>query len=205
MDEQSLSQQICAADDNTVFMRSDFPEYHTESVGRVLSALTDEGVLLRLSPGVYVKPRMSRFGAVMPSVEHVVDAIAVRDKAQVLPSGAAALNALGLSTQVPMAYEFLTTGSARNLNVGDYVVSLKRSVPRNFAYKTRLVALLVQALRCLGEQNVGEQELSQIRALVEKESNKEDLKQDVMMMPEWMKRLLKPMVMDGVKHNGTSV
>lgn len=205
MDELTLRKQVCAAEDNTVFMRSDFPEYHTESVGRVLSALTDEGVLLRLSPGVYVKPRMSRFGAVMPSVEHVVDAIATRDKAQVLPSGAAALNALGLSTQVPMAYEFLTTGSARKLKVGDCVVSLKRGVPRNFAYRTRLVALLVQALRCLGERNVGEQELSQIRMLVEKESNKEDLKQDVMMMPEWMKRLLKPMVMDDVKHNGTSV
>lgn len=102
----------------------------------------------------------------MPSIEYVVDAMAARDKAQVLPSGAAALNALGLSTKVPMAYEFLTTGSARNLKVGDYLVSLKRSVPRNFAYKTRLVALLVQALRCLGELNVGEQELSQIRMLV---------------------------------------
>lgn len=194
MNELSLRQRVCEAAENTVFMRTDFPEYHTESVGRVLSALTEEGLLLRLSPGVYVKPRMSRFGAVMPSVEHVVDAIANRDKAQVLPSGAAALNALGLSTQVPMTYEFLTTGSARNLKVGDYTVRLRRSVPKNFAYNTRLISLLVQALRCLGERNVGGDELDIIRVLVGRESDKNGMRKDVMMMPEWMKRLLKPIV-----------
>lgn len=196
MDEISLRQRICEAEDNTVFMRSDFPEYHTESVGRVLSALTEEGLLLRLSPGVYVKPRISRFGAVMPSVEYVVEEIAARDKAQVLPSGATVLNALGLSTQVPMTYEFLTTGSARNLKVGDYMVCLKRGVPRNFAYKTRLISLLVQALRCLGERNVGDGELNHIRMLMEREKDKDGVRQDVMMMPEWMKRLLKPMIFD---------
>lgn len=51
--------------DNTVFMRSDFPENnHTESVERVLSALSDEGVLLRLSLGLYVKPM------VMDGIKH---------------------------------------------------------------------------------------------------------------------------------------
>ena len=194
MDEQSLSQQICAADDNTVFMRSDFPEYHTESVGRVLSALTDEGVLLRLSPGVYVKPRMSRFGAVMPSVEHVVDAIAVRDKAQVLPSGAAALNALGLSTQVPMNYTYLTTGSERIVNLSNRQVTLKRGVPKNFCYETRLVALLVQALRELKKENVNNEEMQTICSLISKEPDKDSLMRDVDMMPAWMKRIVKPML-----------
>ena len=51
--------------DNTVFMRSDFPENnHTESEERVLSALLEEGVLHRLSPGLYVKP------VVMDGVKH---------------------------------------------------------------------------------------------------------------------------------------
>lgn len=35
MDEQTLMQQICVTDVNTVFMRSAFPEYHTESVEHV--------------------------------------------------------------------------------------------------------------------------------------------------------------------------
>ena len=194
MDEKSLKDQILGAEENSLFFRSDFPQYHTESVGRVLSALTDEGVLVRLSPGIYVKPRMSRFGPVMPSVEKVVEEIAVRDKVQVLPAGAAALNALGLSTQVPVSYCFLTMGSARTLMIGNKKVTLKRGVPRNFAYRTRLIALLVQALRTLGEKNVGEQELAQIRRLVSQEPDKVALVSDVLMMQEWMKRIVKPMI-----------
>lgn len=194
MDEKSLKDQILGAEENSLFFRSDFPQYHTESVGRVLSALTDEGVLVRLSPGIYVKPRMSRFGPVMPSVEKVVEEIAVRDKVQVLPAGAAALNALGLSTQVPVSYCFLTMGSARTLMIGNKKVTLKRGVPRNFAYRTRLIALLVQALRTLGEKNVGEQELAQIRRLVSQEPDRVALVSDVLMMQEWMKRIVKPMI-----------
>lgn len=195
MDEKSLKVQILEAEDNSLFFRSDFPQYHVESVGRVLSALTEEGVLVRLSPGIYVK-RMSRFGPVMPSVEKVVEEIAARDKVQVLPSGAAALNALGLSTQVPVSYCFLTMGSARTLMIGNKKVTLKRGVPRNFAYRTRLISLLVQALRVLGERNVGEQELAQIRRLVDAEPDREALLSDVLTMQEWMKRIVKPMVME---------
>lgn len=196
MDEKSLKDYIIDAEDNSLFFRSDFPQYHVESVGRVLSSLTEEGVLVRLSPGIYVKPRMSRFGPVMPSVEKVVEEIAVRDKVQVLPSGAAALNALGLSTQVPVSYCFLTMGSARTLMIGNKKVTLKRGVPRNFAYRTRLIALLVQALRALGERNVGEQELAQIKRLVDAEPDREALISDVLMMQEWMERIVKPMVME---------
>ena len=131
---------------------------------------------------------------VMPSIEHIVTAIAARDKAQVLPSGATALNALGLSTQVPMSYSFLTTGSARNMDIGNRKVTLKRGVPRNFAYKTQLIALLVQALRSLGEQNVDEEKLSQIRYLIEQEKDVAALTDDIAMMPEWMRRVVKPMI-----------
>ena len=41
---------------------------------------------------------MSHFGPVLPSVDKIVQAIAVRDNALVLPSGNKALNVLGLST-----------------------------------------------------------------------------------------------------------
>lgn len=193
-EEITLRENIMNAEVETVFFRTDFPQYHVESVGRVLSEMTDEGVLMRLSPGVYVKPRMSRFGPVIPSVMKVVEAIARRDNAQILPSGATALNALGLSTQVPVSYSFLTTGSARTLLIGGRKVTLKRGVPKNFAYNTQIIAYLVQALRCLGERNVGADELNQIGLLIHKETDREGLQNDVHIMPEWMKRIVKPMI-----------
>lgn len=142
MDGATLRQRIEAMPEDCILFRSDFPEYHTEFVGSVLSELTTEGMLVKIAHGIYAKPRNSRFGVVLPSVDKVVQAIAVRDNAEVLPSGMTALNALGLSTQVPMNYTYLTTGSERTINLSNRKVVLKRGVPKNFCYGTRLISLL---------------------------------------------------------------
>ena len=167
----TLKQRIEAMPEDCILFRSDFPEYHTEFVGSILTELTNEGTLVKIAHGIYAKPRKSRFGNVLPSVDKIVQAIAVRDKAKVLPSGMTALNSLGLSTQVPMNYTFLTTGSERTV-----------------------ISLLVQALKALKKENIGERELNIIRQLVSKETDKEALIKDVDMMPAWMKRIIKPML-----------
>ena len=194
IDGITLKQRIEAMPEDCILFRSDFPEYHTEFVGSILSELTTEGILVKIAHGIYAKPRKSRFGVVFPSVEKVVQAIAVRDNAEVLPSGMTALNALGLSTQVPMNYTYLTTGSERTVNLSNRKVVLKRGVPKNFCYGTRLISLLVQALKALKKENVGDSELNVIRQLVFKETDKDTLVKDVDMMPAWMKRIIKPMI-----------
>ena len=131
---------------------------------------------------------------VLPSVDKIVQAIAARDNAEILPSGMTALNALGLSTQVPMNYTYLTTGSDRTVKLLNRDVILKRGVPKNFCYETRLISLLVQALRTLRKENIGQEELQTIRQLVSKEPDKEALMKDVDLMPVWMKKIVKPML-----------
>lgn len=199
-DCETLRKRIEAMSEDSVLFRSDFPEYHSEFVGETLAELTNEGALVKLAQGIYAKPRMSRFGAVLPSVEKIVQAIAVRDNAGVLPSGMTALNALGLSTQVPMNYTYLTTGSERTIKLTDRQVVLKRGVPKNFCYETRLIALLVQALRTLKQENVGSEELQTIRTLIANEPDKETLSKDVDKMPAWMKRIIKPMLKTNEDH-----
>lgn len=194
IDGITLRQRIEAMPEDCILFRSDFPEYHTEFVGSILSELTTEGMLVKIAHGIYAKPRRSKFGVVLPSVDKVVQAIAARDNAEVLPSGITALNALGLSTQVPMNYTYLTTGSERTVNLSNRQVVLKRGVPKNFCYGTRLISLLVQALKALKKENVGEEELNIIQQLVLKETDKETLAKDVDMMPAWMKRVIKPML-----------
>ena len=193
-DNNTLRQRIEAMPEDSILFRSDFPEYHAEFVGGTLSELANEGVLTKIAQGIYAKPRKSRFGVVLPTVDKVVQAIATRDNAQVLPSGMTALNVLGLSTQVPMNYTYLTTGSERTVKLANRQVILKRGVPKNFCYETRLVALLVQALRALKRENINEDELQAISSLISKEPNKESLMRDVDMMPAWMKRIVKPML-----------
>ena len=193
-DGETLRKRIEIMPEDSVLFRSDFPEYHPEFVGETLAELTSEGILVKLAQGIYAKPRMSRFGAVLPSVEKIVQSIAIRDNAEVLPSGMTALNVLGLSTQVPMNYTYLTTGSERTIKLTNRQVVLKRGVPKNFCYETRLIALLVQALRTLKQENVGQEELQTIRTLIAKEPDKETLAKDVDKMPAWMKRIIKPML-----------
>ena len=183
-----------AMPEDSILFRSDFPEYHAEFVGGTLSELANVGVLTKITQGIYVKPLKSRFGVVLPTVDKVVQAIATRDNAQVLPSGMTALNVLGLSTQVPMNYTYLTTGSERTVKLANRQVTLKRGVPKNFCYETRLVALLVQALRALKQENINDDVLQIISSLISKEQDKESLMRDVDMMPAWMKRIVKPML-----------
>ena len=192
----TLRERIEALPEDTVLFRSDFPEYHSEFVGGTLAGLTQEGLLVKLAQGIYAKPRRSRFGFVLPSVDKIVQAIAARDNAEVLPSGMTALNVLGLSTQVPMKYSYLTTGSERTIKLENQEIRLKRGVPKNFCYKTKLIALLVQALKALKQQNVGQEEIQTIRSLISKEPDKTTLAKDVDMMPIWMKRIVKPMLLD---------
>ncbi len=193
-ESKTLKSRIKALPVDSVLFRSDYPEYHSEFVGSTLAELTESGVLFKMAQGIYVKPRKSRFGLVFPSIEKIVQAIAMRDNAEVLPTGTTALNALGLSTQVPMNYAYLTSGSERTIKLANRQVVLKRGVPKNFCYKTRLIALLTQALRALKQENVGDSELQIIRELIAKETDKESLAKDVDAMPGWMKRIIKPML-----------
>ena len=190
----TLRQRIEALPEDSVLFRTDFPEYHSEFVGGTLAELTNEGILVKLAQGIYAKPRKSRFGDVLPSVDKIVQDIAVRDNAQIIPSGITALNILGLSTQVQMNYTYLTTGSERIIKLTNQRVMLKRGVPKNFCYGTKLIALLVQALKALKQENVGQEEMQTIRGLISKEPDRKTLANDVDMMPVWMKRIVKPML-----------
>lgn len=171
---------------------SDFSDLNGNEkvVSRALSAEEKKGNIVRLAKGMYLRPKITRFGIVYPSVDEMVKAIAHRDKSKVQPCGMTALNMLGLSTQVPTKYTYLTLGSSRKLKLGDRLIELKRSVPKNFVFKTTLGALLMQALKSLGEKNISRQEIVQIRKLIDNEKRMEQFKLDVLLMPKWMRKLI---------------
>ncbi len=201
-----IAKRIYLANEGQILFNSDFSDINDNEkvVSRALSAEERKGNIVRLANGIYLRPKNTRFGIVYPSIDEMVMAIAQRDKVQVQPSGVTALNKLGLSTQVPTKYTYLTSGSGRVLTLGNRTVELKRSVPKNFAYKTVLAALLVQALRTLGQKNIGNQELSIIRKLVDKEKHKDLFIQDLSLMPAWMRKLIMNII-DKNEHYDTLV
>ena len=195
MKRKELKKRIEELEGESVLFVGDFLDITTDKeVSKMLSELEAQGLIKRLAKGIYCKPTMTRFGPLYPSVTKIVEAVARRDHAQVRPSGATAANALGLSEQVPMKYTFITSGSSRVLTVDGRVIKLKRAVPRNFAYRTRLAALIVQALKAVGEDCVGEDEVSALSHVIDENIEKEAFRTDVQQMPIWMKKILLPLL-----------
>ena len=187
-----ITKRIENMHEGQILFISDFSDLNGNEkvVSRALSAEEKKGNIVRLAKGMYLRPKITRFGIVYPSVDEMVKAIAHRDKSKVQPCGMTALNMLGLSTQVPIKYTYLTLGSSRKLKLGDRLIELKRSVPKNFVFKTTLGALLMQALKSLGEKNISKQEIVQIRKLIDNEKRMEHFKLDILLMPIWMRKLI---------------
>ena len=187
-----ITKRIENMHEGQILFISDFSDLNGNEkvVSRALSAEEKKGNIVRLAKGMYLRPKSTRFGIVYPSVDEMVKAIAHRDKSKVQQCGMTALNMLGLSTQVPTKYTYLTSGSSRKLKLGDRLIELKRSVPKNFVFKTTLGALLMQALKSLGEKNISKQEIVQIRKLIDNEKRMEHFKLDILLMPIWMRKLI---------------
>ncbi len=103
------------------------------AVDQALSRLARRGKLMRVSRGIYVRPVRSRFGLRAPSPEKVVRKIAASRGETIARHGAAAANALGLTTQVPTRMVYLTSGPSRHLKLGAEVVELKHAPSWQFA------------------------------------------------------------------------
>lgn len=159
-------------------------------VTRALSRLEKEGVLIRLSQGLYLYPLRNKFGILRPSIDEIAYAIAEKDKARIIPCGLTALNKLGLSTQVTMNAIYLTDATAREVNIGNRKIIFKRSVPRNFAYKTEIFPLLVAAMKELGKEDITDEHISIIKQAIAKCDNQEEVRHDYNLAPLWIKQRL---------------
>lgn len=179
---------IDEADTGTLFFNNSFPEYNDEYVGKVLSDFVRQRLLLRLSRGIYLKAKKTKFGIVYPTTEEIAHAIAERDNAEILPTGSTALNMLGLSEQVTMTPIFLTSGSARKIKCGNRILTFKRGVPKNFTLKGKVTRLLVQAMKAIGERNYNEEWESAISAILSKYPEDETMSDDLKVMPTWIRR-----------------
>ncbi len=121
-------------------------------VDQALSRLAERGQLIRAGRGVYLRPVTSRFGTRAPSVEQAVEALAVQRGEVIVPNGAAAANALGLTTQVPVRSVYLTSGRSRTMTLGRQSVELRHAPRWQLALADRPAGQAVRALAWLGPE-----------------------------------------------------
>ncbi|MDR2130326.1 MAG: type IV toxin-antitoxin system AbiEi family antitoxin domain-containing protein [Odoribacteraceae bacterium] len=179
----------------TIFFPDKFDSIgNGDSVRQSLSRICKEGTIIRLSKGVYLFPFIDKeLGVLFPSIERVAEAIAVRDKARIQPSGLYALNKLGLSTQVPMKVVFYTDGMPRKIKVGERAIIFMKSAPKKFSFKGKITPLIVAALKEIGKENITDDVLLKIKEFVKSES-KEVMLEDAHVAPQWIADILLKLV-----------
>lgn len=188
--KMNIKERIIRHKNGKIFFSDFFSDYKDDYVKKVLAELEKEGVLLRLSPGVYYLPIKTRLGILYPEVEDVIAAIAKRDHANILPTGNTAMYQLGLSTQIPMNYEFLTNGAARKLQIDNRTITLKHGVANNFAFKGKLMPVVHQAMRAIGAANMDDTMLGQIRSLLHANPEPRTIKHDMQLLPAWERKIV---------------
>src|ERR1700692_1398482 len=133
------------------------------TVDQVLSRLVKRGALLRAGRGVYVLPVESRFGNRAPSTVKMVEGLASQRGETIVAHGAAAVDAMGLPTQVPMRAVYLTSGRGRRLKLGAQTVEFRHAPVWQLIFPGRAAGDVVRALAWLGPEKAGEA-IRQLRA-----------------------------------------
>lgn len=178
-----------------IFFPADFSDIgEPRSVLKALERMTNEEKIVRVAKGIYCYPKIDRrlgLGVIYPSIDEIAHSVARRDQARIVPTGAQALNLLGLSEQVPMNVMYLTDGSARKLKLyGERGITFQHTAPKNLAFSNELAMLVTFALREVGADKVNEEMIAAISALLRREP-KEHIMKDLALMPEWIGKIVR--------------
>jgi len=126
------------------------------AVDQCLSRLVQRGQLLRAGRGLYVHPVETRFGTLPPAIERVVQAIAEVKGETIAPHGAAAANALGLTTQVPVRLIYVTSGPSRQIKLGSQMIEFRHVPSWQLTMAGREAGNVIRALAWLGRGHTDE-------------------------------------------------
>ncbi len=193
---QSIDSRLLAAihgrGRGSVFVPADFLDLGSrEAIDIALHRLTRKGTIRRLARGVYDFPKQHPvLGQLSPSAEAVAKALAGRDRTRLQPTGAYAVNVLGLSEQVPAKVVFLTDGPSRTVKIGPTMIQFRRTTTRNMAAAGRLIGLMIQALRELGKEHVTRERREHLKRTLPPDKRRELLK-DLRLAPAWMHPIIR--------------
>lgn len=154
---EAIVRQIRRMAPEACFSRSDFAALGSrEAISQVLSRLERAGLLISPLRGYYCRRRTSRLLKVDLPADYaaVAEAIARNAGWTIIPCGDIAANELGLSTQVPAVWSYVSTGPYRSYAVGKTRLEFKHTANRELFNMSRKSAMVVQALKALGRDHV---------------------------------------------------
>jgi len=158
------------AKDGAVFIPSDFFDIaEAVKINVYLDRLVKAGKMQRVMRGIYAKTRYSELlnKDIPPRTDDIARALARNYGWTIVPFGDTALNMLGLSSQVSAVWLYVSDGPYKTYEIGGMTIEFKHTDNKNevtnLSYKT---ALVVQALKALGRENVTEEDVFGIAKLL---------------------------------------
>ena len=170
--KQNIYNKIQELPYGSVFVVSDFLDFGgNDAIKQNLKRFADEGLILRIATGLYYKPRYSDLLRENEAVDlnEAAKAIARNYNWSITPSGENSLNMLGLSTQVPAYYEYISSGPYRDYYIDNMPLRfLHRNLKETQGYSP-ITALVIQALKSIGKENVTPKHIEILKSRISNE------------------------------------
>ena len=161
-----IKQNILATENGTVFVAVDFVNItDKKTVNMALIRLEEEGIILRIIRGVYYKAEYNEFlqEYVVPNPDKVAHALARNFGWTIVSCGDTALNILGLSTQVPATWSYVSDGTYKEYTYDNTTIKFKRTTNKEISKLSYKTALVVQALKALGKDNIDDTIINKLK------------------------------------------
>jgi hypothetical protein len=152
-----IRDRIRQSEYGTVYVAVDFVDISDKTnINAYLARLAEEGLIRRVMRGVYYKAEYNEMLGeyVAPTVDDVAQALARNFGWTIVPCGDAALNILGLSTQVPATYVYVSDGTYKEYTFHNITIQFKRTTNREVSKLSYKTALVIQALKALGKDQI---------------------------------------------------
>lgn len=163
---ESIKTRIHAMDDGEIMMTADFADLaNLTTIRKYLGRCVDKGLIRRVFDGVYEKPHYSRLlDEYMPTdPEKVAYALARTYHWTIAPCGDIALNRLGLTTQVPTVWSYVSDGPYRIFSWNHIQLKFKHKTNREISMLSTQTILITEALRALGKERITPDIICQLR------------------------------------------
>ena len=197
MNKEQLSDKVWnlikQQQNGTIFSINDF--YHLGNVNTIKSILfrlESDGKITRLIDGLYTIPKFSELlqEKSYPSVDQVANKLADKFSWTICPSENHALNLIGLSTQVPNKYVFVSDGPYRTYEYRGREIIFKHTSNRFITEYSRNYSLMIQAIKALGKDNIHENDIKRMAAF-SKQYIDDDIIDKGKKLPAWIQEVLK--------------
>lgn len=164
-----IRDRIRQSEYGTVYVAVDFVDISDKTnINAYLARLAEEGLIRRVMRGVYYKAEYNEMLGeyVTPAVDNVAQALARNFGWTIVPCGDAALNILGLSTQVPATYVYVSDGTYKEYTFHNITIQFKRTTNREVSKLSYKTALVIQALKALGKDQINDSVIHQLRNIL---------------------------------------